>query len=97
RSLCKQGFIAEDPSRSAGWRVGPQVYLWWLAEEVVRTVRDDTPFDDWLGAQEWGRMMTAGEREQLGEVARSVGGYFKSGVNTLIESVVKGLFPSVRA
>jgi len=44
RSLKKQGFVAED--NAGGWRVRPQVFLWCLTDELVRTVRCETPFEE---------------------------------------------------
>ncbi|MCP4655859.1 MAG: ATP-binding protein [bacterium] len=95
RSLQKQGFIAEDPRIPGGWRVLPIAYLWWMAEEVIRTVRSDEPFEDWLRAQEWGELLTRGEKERLSGIMRSVGGVLKTGVTALIESSAKSLGGSV--
>jgi hypothetical protein len=64
------GLVARDEHVSGGWRVVPQAMLWWLADELVRAVRTDTPFEDWLRAQELDGLLTAKEREQLEKVAR---------------------------
>jgi len=44
RSLEKQGFVAQDEAIPGGWRVRPQVFLWWLADELVRMARSEATF-----------------------------------------------------
>jgi len=90
RSLKKQGFVKEDGSVPGGWRVRPNSFLWWLADELVRTVRDETSFEKWLQKQELGFLLTRGEKEQLGKAIRAVGGLLKDGAATLIGAVAKG-------
>jgi len=90
RSLEKQGFVEEDESAPGGWRVRPQAFLWWLADEIVRTARDDDSFEDWLRKQELGFLLTRAEKEMLSESVRAVLGLLKKGAETLIEATVKG-------
>ena len=91
RALQKQGFITENSAISSGWQIRPAVFLWWLADEVVRVARDDTPFDKWLLAQLWEGSLTRGEKQQLGKVIRAVGSLLKDGAATLIEAAAKGV------
>jgi hypothetical protein len=86
RTLAKQGFVTKDERASAGYRIRPQAFLWWLTDELVRTVREETPFEDWLQKQELGVLLTHGEKEQLGQAVRKVGSLLKDGVATLIEA-----------
>jgi len=95
RLLGKQGFVTEDQTALAGWRVRPQAFLWWLADELVRTVRDETSFEEWLQKQELGFLLTRGEKEQLGKAVRAVVDLLKGGVTTLIEAVAKGVGEAV--
>ncbi|MEA3397509.1 MAG: hypothetical protein U9R05_08610 [Chloroflexota bacterium] len=90
RALAKQGFVTKDETTSAGYRIRPQAFLWWLADEMVRTVRDEIPFETWLQKQELGALLTRGEKEQLGQAVRKVGSLLKDGVTTLIEAAAKG-------
>jgi hypothetical protein len=96
RTLRKQGFVTEDEEAPAGHRVRPQAFLWWLTDEMVRTVRDDTPFEEWLRQQEMGIVLTRGEREQLGEAVRAIVGMLQDGAATLIEAAAKGAGKAVR-
>ncbi len=68
----------------------PQAFLWWLTDEMVRTVRDDRPFEEWLREQEMCVVLKRGEREQLGEAARTILGMLKDGSAALIEAAAKG-------
>jgi len=90
RSLAKQGFVAEDEAIPGGWRVRPAAFLWWLADELVRTVRDEPSFEEWLRKQEWEGLLTRGEKQQLDKGIRAVVGLLKDGVTTLIEAAAKG-------
>jgi hypothetical protein len=90
RALAKQGFISEDRTAPVGWRVRPRAFLWWLADEMVRTVRDATPFEAWLQDQELELLLTRGERKKLGQAVREVADLLKDGATTLIEAAAKG-------
>jgi len=96
RALRKQGFVSEDEGAPAGYRVRPQAFLWWLTDEMVRTVRDDMSFEEWLRGQEMGIVLTRGEREQLGQAARAIVGMLQDGAATLIEAAAKGAGEAVR-
>jgi hypothetical protein len=70
--------------------VRPQAFLWWLADELVRMVRDETPFEEWLRAQELEGLVTRSEKEQLSKTIRAIVSLLKGGVTTLIEAAAKG-------
>jgi len=89
RSLEKQGFVTEDEDIPGGWRVRPQVFLWWLADELVRAVRDDPSLRDWLRKQEWEGLLTRGEKDRLVKAIRAIGGLLKDSAATLIEAAAK--------
>jgi hypothetical protein len=88
--LASRGFVAEDETIAGGWRVRPQALLWWLADELVRAVRHETPFEDWLRQQEWEGLLTRGEKDELGKAIRAVGELLKDGARTLIEALAQG-------
>jgi len=91
QALKKQGFVMEDKTVPTGYRIRPQAFLWWLANEMVRAVREETPFEEWLQKQELGVLLTRGEKEQLGRAVRKVGSLLKDGAATLIEAAAKGV------
>jgi hypothetical protein len=90
RQLKKRGFVGEDATAVTGWRVRPQAFLWWIADELVRSVRDEPSLDEWLRKQEWEGLLTRGEREQLGKVIHTLVGMLKGGAAKLIEEVAEG-------
>jgi hypothetical protein len=66
--------------------------LWWLADELVRAVRNaDTPFESWLRAQELDGVFTRQEQEQLGTVVRAAAEVLRQGATTLLEAFAKGI------
>jgi hypothetical protein len=91
RSLEKQGYVEGDESIPSGWRVRAGVFLWWLMDELVKIVRRDTPFKDWLQAQEMEGLLTRGEKQKLEKAARVVGELLKGGATALIQAAAKGL------
>jgi hypothetical protein len=91
RELQKRGFVTEDNTLDTGWRVRPQAFLWWLADEIVRSVRDEPSFEEWLRAQEWDGLLTRGEKEQLGKITREVAELLKGGASELIKAAAQGI------
>jgi hypothetical protein len=90
RTLLKQGYITEDVGYASGYRVRPEAFLWWLSEELIRTVRDDGAFEAWIRVQEWDGLVKAGEKRQLSSAARALGGILKEGINTFIKGAAEG-------
>lgn len=84
------GLLARDDKVQGGWRVTQEVMLWWLADELVRTIRSDSAFDAWLRAQELDHLLTRTEREQLGHVVQRAAAALQHGASTLIEAFAKG-------
>lgn len=85
------GLVTPDERMGGGWRVVPQAMLWWLADELVRAIRMDTPLEDWLRAQELDNLLSHKEREQFGQVVRGAVQVLQQGATTLIEAFAKGL------
>lgn len=90
RTLRKQGFVSEDDDAPIGYRVRPQAFLWWMADEVVRMVREEKSIEEWLRQQELGVVLTEGEKDQLSKAIRTVGGMLEDGAITLIEAAARG-------
>lgn len=94
RDLAETGFIVEDTQAEEGWRVEPQVMVWWLSDELVRALRQgkaDQPFDQWLKAQEMENWLTQQEKKMLVDFAQASGDILLKGVGKLIESFAEGL------
>jgi hypothetical protein len=72
------------------WTVTQQALLWWLADELRRNVRDETPFGDWIRAQHMDNLLTQRDRQRLTQAAQSVASLVGTGATTLIESLAKG-------
>ncbi|MBI1922827.1 hypothetical protein HYR99_01110 [Candidatus Poribacteria bacterium] len=67
-----------------------QAFIWWLADELRRNVRDDSEFDKWLQRYEMGLLFTQGEKEKLSQLATRVVNVIGQGASTLIQSFAKG-------
>lgn len=87
RHLGKQGFIVETSTDE--WRVRPQIFLRWLADEIVRMTRATRDPAEWLRAQGWEGMLTREEKARLGKVLRAAGNVFKDSAKALLEAHVK--------
>jgi hypothetical protein len=91
RELKKRGFTEEEESIPGGWRVRPGAFLWWLADELTRTVRSDEAFEDWLRAEVVEGPLTRKERQQLSKVARETIELVQGGVTALISAAAEGV------
>lgn len=86
KDLENVGLVRAAPGIPGGWFVTQLVMLWWLADELIRVLRDDTAFSNWLRSAELEGRWTHGQREQLKEGIRNFGG----GVTQLIERFATG-------
>jgi AAA domain len=77
------------------WRVAQDALLWWLADELRRNVRDETPFGDWIRAQHMDNLLTERDRQRLTQAAQSVVSLVGKGATTLIETLAKGFGESM--
>jgi len=72
------------------WVVTQDALLWWLADELRRNVRDETPFGDWIRAQHMDNLLTERDRQRLTQAAQSALSLVGKGATTLIETLAKG-------
>jgi hypothetical protein len=91
RELKRRGFTQDDDSIPGGWRVRPGVFLWWLTDELTRTVRSQEAFDDWLRGEVLEGALTRKEKQHLNQVARQTMEVVKGGVSALIEAAAVGI------
>lgn len=91
RDLEAIGLIAVDKSIRGGWRIESQVMTWWLADELVRTLRSDRPFEQWLQAQEMDNYLTSQEKENLVQLTSSIAIFLQKGVTKFIETFAEGI------
>ncbi len=83
------GLLAEGAKGE--WRITQGAFLWWLADELRRNVRDDTEFKTWLLAQEMDGLLTSKERQKMSKAVQGTLGALGKGASTLIEAFAKGL------
>jgi len=76
---------------SGEWKITQIAFLWWLADELRRNVRDDSEFKAWLQAQEMEGLFTIKERKRVGKAVSDVLKVMGRGVTTLIESTATGV------
>jgi hypothetical protein len=72
-----------------GWIVTQGAFLWWLADELKRNVRNDTEFKSWLQAQEMDGLLTMQQKESLSRTTTTILSQLGKGASTLIESFAK--------
>jgi hypothetical protein len=82
------GVILE--TESGRYEVAQKAFLWWLADEIIRQVRDDETFEQWIRSQELDGVLTKGEKQRLGEAVKSLVGLARQGATTIIEAFAKG-------
>lgn len=89
------GLIRRADGPSPGWRVTCQAMLWWLADELARTVRSEQPFEEWLRLQELDGLLSRSERAGLGKAFRKGKELLAKGAGSLVEAFAKGLGESL--
>ena len=77
-------------NEAGDWIVAQDAFLWWLADELRRSVRDETPFSDWVRAQEMDNLLTESEKHRMNQAAQTVLTVVGKGATTLIETLAKG-------
>ena len=82
-------------SEEGEWVVTQDALLWWLADELRRNVRDETPFGDWIRAQHMDNLLTERDRQRLTQAAQSALSLVGKGATTLIETLAKGFGESM--
>lgn len=88
--LEKHGFVAQDTNNVSGWRVRPNAFLWWLADELIKTVRQEKPFYEFIHAYEWewDSILTEGEKNQLTEAGKTIAKLIRDSMD-LIKNFIK--------
>ena len=92
QELTYQGILAQDANTPGGFKILQGALLWWMADELIRTVRDDEQFNEWLtNRQLVGGVFTKDEIGVLAKSAKFIGQLLEKGSITLIEAYAKGL------
>lgn len=66
-------------------------FLWWLADELCRNVREEAEFKVWLQEREMDGLFTNPERQRFGKAASGIAKALGKGATTLIEAFAKGI------
>lgn len=82
--------LLEESQDEDRLRVTQGAFLWWLADELKRNVRNDTEFKSWLQAQEMDGVLTVQQKEQLSRTTTTILDQLGKGAATLIESFARG-------
>ncbi len=91
RELKRRGFTVEEEAVPGGWRVRPGAFLWWLADELTRTVRSEEVFEEWLRAEVIEGPLTRKEKQQLTKVPKETIEQVHGGVIALIAAAAEGV------
>lgn len=86
--LRDNGVVAEG--ENGQWHITQGAFLWWLADELRRNIRDDKDFNTWLRSQEMEEIVKSQERQRMGGIVKQVSSALGKGATTLIEAFAKG-------
>ena len=92
RALERQGYIQKQQTQQGAdsWRILPAAFQWWLADELVRTVRSEKDFAQWIQAQEWDGLLTKEDKDQLVKAGKFLADLFKGSIPDLIKGFAGG-------
>lgn len=92
RELIQNGWVSEHRNTHNRFRINQEAVLWWLSSELVRTIRDDKGFEDWLlGKKLVGGIFPQKDFENFRQMTKYVAGLLKNGVSTLMEAYIHKL------
>jgi|CXWL01.1.fsa_nt_gi hypothetical protein len=81
------GYIDEDVSIPGGYKLTQGALMWWLADELIRTIRDEQSFREWILDKELvGGLVKQTEIDQLQKIAKAVGNLLNEGAVSLIKA-----------
>jgi hypothetical protein len=83
------GTLIRDETIPEGYRIAEGAFLWWLADELLRTIRDDISFEEWLQKKEMIGVFTKGQIDNFKSAVKFVAGLLTKGTTTLIETYAK--------
>jgi hypothetical protein len=90
--LRKRGFLVIDGDTKSCYHLQSKVMLWWLADELIRSVRPQEGEDlgKWLRKQAWDSILKDEEKTQLKRALTVLGDALKhGGVETFIKASIK--------
>ena len=80
-----------DKHKDGQWYVTQHAFLWWLADELWRNVRDEMDFRTWLQRNTMDGVLTRGEKQRMGQIAQNIRSWADRGAMTFIEAYAKQL------
>ena len=90
--LTRNGWVSRSPDVPIGFKISQEALLWWLSNELIRTIRDDNNFEEWLlGKKLVGGIFTQKELEHLRQTTKYLTSLLQKGVSTLVEAYVNKL------
>jgi len=95
RSLSKQGYITPDKTRLSGWSVRSEVFIWWVADQIICTLREDVSYEKWITNQGWEGLLKKGEKQQLDKARGILGSVLKDGVLAFVKGAAEGFGKSL--
>jgi len=91
REMETMGYLVRNDDAALGWSVTIESFLWWLADELARVVRDDKGFEDWVRTYHMDGVLTRGERDSLARATRGVLSVLMGCAAALVEAASSGL------
>ena len=85
KELKRRGFIKDDEELESGYCVTAEVMLWFVADELLKALREDDSLGAWLHREEWDGVFTTGEKKQLTKAAKSVGWILRDGIEIFMQ------------
>jgi len=88
--LKASGLIKTENYRE--YEITQQAFVWWLAEKLIRIVRNEQEIEDWLSDQQLiGGVLTKKELDVFGNAALAFSKILEKGATTLIETFAKNM------
>ncbi len=90
RKLERRGFLLPDSNLASGYIVHAEVMLWYLVEELTRTLRKEDTLQAWLERQEWQGLLKRSEQQAFENMFRQIRSLFGEGAKAFIRAAAEG-------
>ncbi|PKO13441.1 MAG: hypothetical protein CVU39_18725 [Chloroflexi bacterium HGW-Chloroflexi-10] len=87
-SFRHNGEIIEDSKIPGGYRIRQEAMLWWIADEIFRTIREGGNFEEWLLEK---KKSSTNAKNILSKVVDVSGRLFEKGASSFMEAYIKQL------
>jgi len=91
KKLAQNGFIMRGLKLKTGWKILPQVLLWWLTGILLAAIRENNDLGGFLKEHEMNGLFSQSEKVQFTKAVVGLGNLAKLGIESFVKAASEGL------